>query len=131
MGQTEGTWRLKAIIVMFLFIFCMYSVQGLFLGGVRAENDPSLYKADEVESEYENIHQIDQASKIEGQDYFSAPTDTFKVVNDFISFLTFSNVGLPFYAWLPIMLSISICAIVILYIVYTVIYEIVKALPLT
>lgn len=114
MGSTEGSWRLKAIIILFLYIFCMYSIQAIFMESGDI-NNPDVHGSSGV----------GDSSPVTGSLKF------FGIVDNFIKFLSFQSMGLPFFAWLPIAITISICSIAIAYILYTAIYEFVKALPLT
>jgi len=126
MGVTEGKWRIKALIILFLFIFSIYLAQGLFMSG----DEPNSVKAENMAQEVKKSDTND-VDNVKGIDAISSGFDIIDFLATIIGFLALSNLGLPFYAWLPLMLAVTISAILMIYIMYTFIYEIVKALPLT
>lgn len=127
MGVTEGKWRLKALIVMFLVIFFLYSAQAMFMN----IDNPETY----MMGDQDYITDRDIGSNLteeEMREKQSQGMDFFSIMGSFADFLTFGAGGnMPFYARLPLTLLTAIMGIVIGYILYTVIYEIIKGLPFT
>jgi len=126
MGVTEGKWRLKAIIILALFIFCMYSAQALF-GDL---SNPTYYYDDSVYTET-NSDDYSNLTEAEARELQGSNTDLFSLIGGFWGFLTFQTMGIPYPASLVIQIPVLITWIVLIYISYTIIYEIIKGLPFT
>jgi hypothetical protein len=126
MGQTEGAWRLKAMIFCIVMPMILYGVQGFFVGS-QIEIETRDW------SDYEGIDTYNESSQTEVRSQsIDSGTDIVSVLGTAWEFATFQGVqGTP--AWASWFLSLFVLAIMITlaYVVYTFGYEVIKALPFT
>ena len=109
MGTVVGKWRLKAIIILFLALICIYTVYGIFSNISTPD-----YTVESIDSY--NINENDTTQGLKSSDSF---WDVVLGLGDFLSFGDFDN----FWARFIIGLFVSICWIVIGYIGYTFVKE--------
>ncbi len=109
MGTVVGEWRLKAIIVLFLTMVCIYSFYGYF-----SNIDVSSYDVGVVEGY--TISENDTTKGLETSDSF---WDVVLGMGDFLTFGAFTNIWIRFI----VNLFVSVCWIVIGYIGYTFVKE--------
>lgn len=125
MGYTEGTWRLKAIILIVVVMWAMYGLQFMFMGGTVTVHSP------EAENwTYEERHYCESA--LSGIEVQTAGGDIFAIIGFIFSFVTFqASPSIPPALSVILTLFMLILTCVLVYIVYTFAYEIVKGLPFT
>jgi len=118
MGTVVGSWRLKAIIILFVFYVAMYGANALFINIDTMgdfEND-DLVSFDETDSKIDdNETDLEISGKDEGNSFIDMITGMF-------DFLTFSNIDNQ-YARLVLTTTMAIVTIVTAYLVYTFIKE--------
>jgi len=122
MGVTEGPWRLKAILFIFLMVTLLYGTQYYFVQAQEMEalSDPSL-------SIQENI--TEAGTREYSQDIGSDITSFFGGIYEGFTFQSLD--GTP--AWASFFLTLFTSGLLIsgVYITYTFVYEVIKALPFT
>lgn len=122
MGYTEGKWRLKAIIFIFVMTTILYTTQFYFALAEHeiALNDPSLSITNETD--ISDVRNTTVDTSIDIFDFFGAiwATYSFQLLD-----------GTPTWASALLTLFTSCLLIAGVYIAYTFVHETIKALPFT
>ena len=126
MGVTEGSWRLKALIFCIVMPMILYGVEGFFLGatydiGVKGQNNTGALEG----FNESNIADTRSEGVESGGDFLS-------IIGFIWEFATFQAIeDTPEWASWFITLFVISMGITLMYLAYTFIYEIIKALPFT
>lgn len=123
MGYTEGTWRLKALMIIVIVMSCMYSAQAMLMN----------MELRTVEGEGFNYSAYDPNASALSQEMVSdVGGDIFATLGFIFSIATFTAPeGIPL-AGVFILTFFAVALWMTLgYIVYTFLYEILKGLPFT
>ena len=118
MGTVVGNWRLRAIIILFIFYVCMYGANAL-LYDIDTMSD---YENDDLVSfEDTNAEILENETDLEvsGQDEGNSFID---MLSGLFEFLTFGNIDNTF-ARLLLNTTMTIITITTTYIIYTFIKE--------
>jgi hypothetical protein len=108
MGTVVGSWRLKLILVLIIFMACTYTINGLFMG-VNTTSDGYIIPDSQVT--YNNTEEGLQS----GNDFIGLLTTAF----DLMTFGSIDNM----YIRIFFNLVMVICSISLVYIIYTFIKE--------
>ncbi len=111
MGTVVGSWRLRYMIVLFLFLTSIY-VSYVFLGNVNSEVDEEI--------SFEN--DVEQVTYNDTETALSQSNDFINFFDGLIGFITFDMID-NFYIRLFFNIVMSIVYLSIGYIVYTYIKE--------
>ena len=118
--------RLKTMVILFVLIFCVYTTQFFVLSGIDSLESPG---------EYEDIGGFSaNSSRSQTEIELEKSTNIFSIIGGMFEFLTFQGFvesGMNVYALLLINFVMLIVGIIVIYILASIIYDFVKALPFT
>ena len=129
MGVTEGSWRLKAILFCVFMPLMLYGIQGFFMASADSMTVTPITDANELEDLGGMNESSQDAVREKG---VSVGTDVIGIVKGIFDFATFGSIdGTPEWARWFLTSFITGILITLMYIIYTFVYEGIKALPFT
>ena len=115
--------RLKVIVVLMLVIFAVYTTELIIIQG---KNSLDIDREIPPEQYYFNASQESAKQNVD-----TSSNDIFDMLGMLVGFLTFAPLAMPFYATLIMNFIMLIMWVIIIYIIVSIVYDFLKALPFT
>ena len=116
--------RLKILLVLLVFIFVVYTTQGFLVAGQDSIKNPEV-------TERESVNIKGNYTEGETPEGTAGLNDIFETFGNLFKFFTFQFMDMPAIIMTFMSFVMGVIATITIFIVVSVVYDIIKALPFT
>ncbi len=114
--------RFQVIIILTVFLTLIYGAELIVLNGQNELDNPDFDASD--------IKPVNTSGTSQ-ENVGAVQTDIIGMIVGFFAFLTFAPVGMPAWAFWVVALMITVVWFTLTYVVFSIVYDFIKALPFT